>query len=371
MLLSRVAESVYWAARYLERAEATARLVHVHTELFLDLPKAAGLGWAPLLAVTGSGRAFRQRHASASEEEVVDFLAISAEHQGSIVASVAQAHANLRVTQAILPNEAWGVLNQLHLWAAETRHEAVDRRSRLAWTAHLIRQCQLFSGLLEGTMSHDDTYAFLEIGRGLERADMTTRVLDVQAGTLVGQSDSARPFADLMWMGVLRSLSAHQMFRRVTGPMVSGPVALRFLLRDPQFPRSVERCLIEISRALLELCRHHEPMAGCAEVQQLLERTDLDSLGAGQRRPQHSTNTWTAYSTAWAGYINCSSPRTSRWSPRLRPGSCLYEHQGRPGAPHFVPLRPVGEAFAPRRPPAAGSPLSHSRFVLLADGHPP
>ncbi len=119
MLLSRVAESVYWAGRYLERAEATARLVHVHTELFLDLPKAAGVGWAPLLAVTGSGDAFRHRHTRASEEKVVDFLAASPEHPGSVVASVAQAHANLRVTQAVLPGEAWGVLNQLHLWAAE------------------------------------------------------------------------------------------------------------------------------------------------------------------------------------------------------------------------------------------------------------
>ena len=93
-------------------------MVHVHTELFLDLPKAAGVGWTPLLAVTGSGQAFHDRHTEASEEEVVDFLAVSAEHQGSIVASVAQAHANFRVTQAILPSEAWGVLNQLHLWAA-------------------------------------------------------------------------------------------------------------------------------------------------------------------------------------------------------------------------------------------------------------
>ncbi len=282
MLLSRVAESVYWAGRYLERAEATARLVHVHTELFLDLPKAAGVGWAPLLAVTGSGAAFHHRHSGASEEKVVDFLAASSEHQGSVVASVAQAHANLRVTQAILPGEAWGVLNQLHLWAAATRHEAVDRRSRLGWTAQLIRQCQLLSGLLEGTMSHDDTYAFLEIGRGLERADMTTRVLDVQAGTLVAQRDRAGPYADLMWMGVLRSLSADQMFRRIAGPMVSGPAALRFLLRDPQFPRSVERCLIEISRALLELCRNNDPMAGCAEVQQLLEQTQLGALGGGR-----------------------------------------------------------------------------------------
>jgi uncharacterized alpha-E superfamily protein len=280
MLLSRVAESVYWAGRYLERAEATARLVHVHTKLFLDLPRAAGVGWTPLLAVTGSGAAFRHRHPEASEEYVVDFLATDAEHQGSIIASVAQAHGNLRVTRAILPSEAWEVLNQLHLWAAQTRHQAVDRRTRLEWTAQLIRHCQLLSGLLEGTMSHDDTYAFLEIGRALERADMTTRVLDVQAGILVGQRDGATPYADLTWMGVLRSLSAHQMFRRTAGSTVSGPAALRFLLRDPQFPRSVERCLIQISRALLELCRHNDPMAGCAEVQRLLERAELDGLGA-------------------------------------------------------------------------------------------
>jgi uncharacterized alpha-E superfamily protein len=277
MLLSRVAESVYWAGRYLERAEATARLVHVHTELFLDLPKAAGIGWAPLLALTGSGEAFRDRHQVLSEEQVVDFLATGADHEGAIAASIARAHANLRVTQAILPIEAWEVLNELHLWVNQTRHEAVDRRTRLAWTSQLIRQCQLLSGLLEGTMSHDDAYAFLEIGRGLERADMTTRILDVQAGILLGQHNGVSAYADLTWMGVLRSLSAHQMFRRTVGSTVSGPAALRFLLRDQQLPRSVERCLIEISRALLELSRHHQPMAACAVIQQLLERTDLDS----------------------------------------------------------------------------------------------
>jgi len=106
---------------------------------------------------------------------------------------------------------------------------------------------------------------------------MTTRILDVQAGILLGQRDDVSAYADLTWMGVLRSLSAHQMFRRTVGSSVSGPAALRFLLRDPQLPRSVERCLIEISRALLELSRHHQPMAACAAIQQLLERADLDS----------------------------------------------------------------------------------------------
>ncbi len=280
MLLSRVAESVYWAGRYLERAEATARLVHVHTELFLDLPKAAGLGWTPLLSVTGSGEAFRHRRFEVSEDHVVAFLATDTEHRGSIVSSVAQAHANLRVTQAILPSEAWEVLNQLHLWVAATRHQAIDRRTRLGWAAQLIRQCQLLSGLLESTMSHDDTYAFLEIGRGLERADMTTRVIDVQAGILIGQRDGNTPYSDLTWMAVLRSLNAHQMFQRTAGSTVSGPAAMHFLLRDPQFPRSIERCMIQISRALLELCRHNESMAECAKVQEQLERAEADLLGA-------------------------------------------------------------------------------------------
>ena len=278
-LLSRVAESVYWAGRHLERAETTARLVHFHTKLFLDLPKAAGVGWTPLLAMTGSEEAFVHPEGG-DEEHVVGFLATDAEHPGSILASVAQAHGNLRVTRAILPSEAWEVLNQLHLWAMRTRHQVVDRRYRPGWMAQLIGQCQQLSGLLEGTMSHDDAYAFLEIGRGLERADMTTRVLDVQAAILVGQGDGATPYADVTWTGALRSLSAHQMFRRTAGSTVTGPAALRFLLRDPQFPRSVERCLIQISSALLELCRHRAPMAACAEVQQLLEQAELDGLGA-------------------------------------------------------------------------------------------
>jgi uncharacterized alpha-E superfamily protein len=280
MLLSRVARSVYWAGRHLERAEATARLVHGHTKLFLDLPKAAGVGWTPLLAVAGSSEAFRRGHPEASEEHVVGFLATDAEHQGSIVGSVAQAHASLRVTQAILPSEGWEVLNELFSWTAQTRHQAVDRRTRLGWTTQLIRQCQLLSGMLEGAMSHDDTYAFLEIGRSLERADMTARVLDIQAGVLADQGDGANPYADVTWTGVLRSLNAYQMFLRTAGSTVTGSAALRFLLRDPQFPRSVEHCLIVISGALVKLCRHDDPMAGCAEVRRLLAQAEIDGLTA-------------------------------------------------------------------------------------------
>jgi uncharacterized alpha-E superfamily protein len=263
MLLSRVAESVYWVGRYLERAEDIARLATVHTGLYLDLPRAAGLGWSPLLAVTGSAVAFRARHGEAAEEQVIRFLAADADNPGSVIASLSQ---------------AWHALNELHQWAAETIEEAVNRRTRLTWMDGVIGRCQLLSGLMAGVMSHDQTYSFLEIGRYLERADMTTRVLDVQAGILLGVDDRFEPYADVTWSSVLRSLSAQQIFRRTVGGNVSGPEALRFLLSDAQCPRSVEHCLTVIARSLLELPRCQEPMATCAGLQEALEDADVDAL---------------------------------------------------------------------------------------------
>jgi uncharacterized alpha-E superfamily protein len=279
MLLSRVAESVYWAGRYAERAEATARLLKVHTELFLDLPRSAGVGWSPLLAVTGSGDAFSTRYSDAAEDEVVAFLATDADNPGSVIASLGRARANLGVTRTVFPRLSWEVLNGLFLWAVETSPQAVDRRTRLAWMDHIVRQCQLFTGSLAGTMYHDESYSFLEIGRFIDRADMTTRVLDVQSEILIGQgSDTVRPYADITWMNVLHSLGTRQMLLQHGRAGASGPEALRFLLKDPRFPRSVEHCLTAVSRCLLELPGHNEPMAGCAMVQSQLEDADVNQL---------------------------------------------------------------------------------------------
>jgi uncharacterized alpha-E superfamily protein len=277
MLLSRVAECVYWAGRYVERAEGTARLVKVHTELYLDLPKSAGLSWSPLLAVTGSGESFFERYDDATEEAVIGFLASNLDNPGSIVSSLGKARENLRSTRSVFPRAAWEVVNELHLSAMATRGDAVERRSRLGWMDHVMRRCQMLSGVLDGTMSHDDAYSFLEIGRFVERADMTTRVLDVQAGILVGGAD-LEPYADITWMSVLAMLCADQMFRRAARCGVSGPEALRFLLKDPQFPRSVECCLTQVSRALIELPHYEEPMSGCAVMQALLEKAKVEQL---------------------------------------------------------------------------------------------
>ncbi|HEY0577933.1 MAG TPA: alpha-E domain-containing protein [Pseudonocardia sp.] len=285
MLLSRFAESLYWAGRYLERAEATARLVRVHTELFLDLPRAAGVGWSPLLAVTGAGDEFLGRHTGPDEDDVVAFLAIDPKNRGSILASIGQATVSLQLSRVLLPTASFEVVTKLQDWAAASSAEAIDRRTRLDWMDEVIARCQLLAGSLAGTMCDDEAYGFLQIGRYLERADMTIRVLDVQAGILVGQPGEdagGEPYHDLTWMGVLRSLAAHQMFRRSQGSGVPGPAAVRFLLREERFPRSVEFCLASTARALTQLPRAAVPLAGCARVRSRLrdlQPAEVDTPG--------------------------------------------------------------------------------------------
>src|SRR5262249_33631794 len=130
MLLSRFAETLYWAGRYLERAEATARMIRVHTELVLDLPLAAGVGWSPLLAVTGCSGEFLGRHTAPDEDDVVDFLATDPKNRGSVLASIGQARANLHASRVVLPNSSWEVMNNLHSWALASAEEAIGRRTR-------------------------------------------------------------------------------------------------------------------------------------------------------------------------------------------------------------------------------------------------
>jgi uncharacterized alpha-E superfamily protein len=154
----------------------------------------------------------------------------------------------------------------------------------------VIRRCHLLAGLAAGTMTHDDCYSFLEMGRFVERADMTTRVLDVQAHILLSQGDNdVQPYADVTWMGVLRSLDASRACR-------SSFNALGFLLKDPQFPRSVEYCLTRVSRSLLELPRYDEPMAACAAVEKVIEELDASELsGAGLHNVVDSLQDGIAY----------------------------------------------------------------------------
>jgi uncharacterized alpha-E superfamily protein len=279
MLLARVAESMYWTGRYVERAEATARLVKVHTEQYIDLPRSAGLGWAPLLAVTGTVEEFARHHPEPTEEGVVSFLVTDPRNPGSIVSSLTRARENVRTTRAVLPREAWEVLYRLVFDAAETAGTAVDRAGRRTWTAGVVAGCQRFSGTVATTMSHDEAYHLMHVGAQIERADLTARVLDVRAAPLLHDTrGAARPYRDVAWSAVLRSLSAHQMYRRSGPGPRDGTDIVRFLLEDAVFPRSLGHCLAQIRRGLGELPRSDSAQKACAGLAAGVDDADVAAM---------------------------------------------------------------------------------------------
>lgn len=279
MLLSRIAENVYWTGRYLERAEATARVVAAHTEIFLDLPRAAGASWESLLAVVGGLDEFQHDHDDLSEEAIVHWLTADAENPGSVVSSIARARHNMRTVRSLFPRSAWEIVNELHLCALDRAGGADTRPGRLAWIDSVTARVQRLTGMLADTMTHDDAYSFFSIGRHVERADMTTRVLDVQAAALLDGIGTLRPYSDVSWMGVLNAVAGTEAYRRSGQSRISGRGVVSFLLHDGQFPRSVDRCLTEISRSLLELPRYDGPMARTAAVQRLVEESKLMPVG--------------------------------------------------------------------------------------------
>lgn len=263
-LLSRVADRIYWAARYIERAEDTARLVRANGELLADLPAQASDAWRPLIAVVGSGAQYDERFGGeSSEAAVVGFLLSDRDNFASVVSCIGAARENLRTTRETVPRDGWQALNDLYLYVGVEVDRGVDRRARERFLGRVIADSRRLDGILATTMNHDEAYAMWRLGRALERADMTTRVLGVRAAAVLLESaaaatadDEAAPIRrhdELQWMGVLQSLSGLQMYHRsVRGP-IDGPAVVRFLLEHDRFPRAVRALLREIRRALGEL----------------------------------------------------------------------------------------------------------------------
>jgi uncharacterized alpha-E superfamily protein len=278
-MLSRVASNIYWFGRYVERAENTARLISVNANLLLDLPRRIEFGWAPLVAISGGEQDFRVWYDRMNEANVIRFLLTDERNPCSIVSALAQARENLRTTRDILPREAWIEINDLYLFVREQGERAITLRHRLAFLERVIRSAQHLSGMLNSTMSHDDAYRFLRLGHNLERADMTTRIIDIRSASLLPQQhDELAPFQNIQWMSVLRSLSGYQMYRRHVRLRVSGPLVLRFLLQDETFPRAVAYCLNRLETGLSRLPRGQDGLVITAQLREQLRKADVQGL---------------------------------------------------------------------------------------------
>ena len=278
-MLSRVASNIYWMARYVERAENTARVVNVNTHLLLDLPRRVRLGWEPIVDITSSRDDFYKLYENADERSVVRFMVADTKNPVSILSSLSMARENARTVRDIIPREAWEQTNELFLVSKSNAQSALTQRHRYNYLRSIILGAQTITGLLAGTMTHDESYHFLRLGRNLERADMTTRIIDVRSATLLPEmAEELTPFENLQWMSVLKSLTAYQMYRRKMQLRIRRPDVLKFLLQEERFPRALSHTLGEAESCLKDLSHHEKPLQLLTRLQRKLKSAKPDEL---------------------------------------------------------------------------------------------
>ena len=282
-MLSRVAENIYWMSRYIERAENTARLIDVNTFLLLDLPKQVAPGWEPLIAITGSGELYRSLYQGYSDKDVTRCLVSDRRNPGSILSSLQMARENCRTIRDVVPRYAWEQINQLYLWAEREVKGGLAKSARVAFLKGIIHQSQAITGLLAGTMNHDEGYDYLRIGRNLERADMTTRIIDVRSQNLLTvDTGELRPYDHIQWVAVLKSLTGYHMYRRSVQTRVRGPEVLGFLFQNPQFPRSVLHCINAVEQSLVNLPSSSRLRVSIERLRQRVLEPSVMSLGPAE-----------------------------------------------------------------------------------------
>ncbi|MFP5308917.1 MAG: alpha-E domain-containing protein [Actinomycetes bacterium] len=256
-MLARLAENLFWAGRYLERAEDTARMVDVTYHTLLESPQQeVAQAWEQLLDVLHLTQLYLDRHAGPDgiavvrPERVIEFLVIDPDNPGSITASVTRARENGRSVRELISSELWEATNDLHLTlrARDLHADLADQPFELFRTVK--QRCQTIAGVATETMPRDDAWRFLTLGRMLERAEMTCRLLNVRYGQL---ADQTAPVAFHHWVGVLKSVSALEAFRKRYRASMDPVAVVEFLLLSREFPRSVLFALETAERQLEHL----------------------------------------------------------------------------------------------------------------------
>ena len=277
-MLSRVAERIYWIARYIERAENTARLVDAYTNLILDMPKGVAPGWRQLIDIIGEAENFDQHYKSCNEYNTVKFLLADEFSPSSILTSVSLVRENMRTTREQLPNEAWLHCNELYLQVNQNARQSVSRKGRYLFLKEVIFRCQQLTGFFIGNMSHTVAYDLMRVGRTLERADMTTRIVDSAIIILMPRQQEPGQYDNLLWVNVLKSTSGDQMYRQHVCKRFSGTEVVRFLLQDHYFPRAVARAIAVAETSLQKLPRNTSPLRMIKMLRKRIDMANIDAM---------------------------------------------------------------------------------------------
>ncbi len=281
-LLSRVADSVYWMARYMERAENIARFIGVNLNLQYDLQLDPENLWQPLIDTSGDTAAFKKRYGIANQNDVIDFLTYDAENPNSIYSSLRSARENARSVRETISSEMWEQVNGMYLRLQANRQ--MPEPESLPEVFRSIRLgSHMFQGITDATMTHSEAWHFARLGRKLERADKTSRILDVKYFMLLPSlKDVGTPYDDIHWSAVLKSVSGFEMYRKKHGRLHPRDI-VDFLVLDREFPRSIHYCIRKADESLHEVTG--TPMGAFAWPSERLTgllRAELDFMSVKQ-----------------------------------------------------------------------------------------
>ena len=265
-MLSRVAESIYWMSRYIERAENIARLLDVNLQFVLDFQDITGVKansyWESLILSTGDEELFAKLHPVADSASVTEFLAFDLRNPASIMSCVYAARENARMIRDQISLEMWETINELHLLLKSQNTAAVWAAGPQEFFAKISRASHLFQGLTASTYSRSEGWEFIQFGKYIERADKTTRILDVKYHILLpSATDVGGALDTAQWQAVLRSASALEAYRRYYVREILAWKAAEFLIFSESFPRSIHFCIAQVDDFLRRILGDSGPRA--------------------------------------------------------------------------------------------------------------
>ena len=254
-MLSRVADSLYWMSRYIERAENSARIAEVNLQLLLDLTNQAELDprqlWNPIISSLEENELFDSLYKDPDGRAAIDFVALQKKSRNSIYSCVSQARENARTTREQVSSEMWEQINRLYLFVTGDNARKLIRSSPYEFFRRVIAGSHLFQGISDATMTHGEGWDFIRIGKLLERADCTSRILDVKYHILLPSGEKVGGNVDtIQWMAVLRSCSALDAYRKAYVDQVAPWKVAEFLILHGDFPRSIRFCVESLDAAL-------------------------------------------------------------------------------------------------------------------------
>jgi uncharacterized alpha-E superfamily protein len=270
-------------SRYIERAENIARIVDVNLQLLLDLrnldEERLAKHWLPIVQTTGDEEQFFALHKKATAQNVTEFLVFQMENPNSLVSSICSARENARMVRDQITIELWEELNRLYWFVRTSTARQVWRESPSEFFQQIKASSLHLIGLSYSTLIHNEGWWFAQAGKFIERADKTSRILDLRYETLPekGLPETVSETDALEWSAILRSCSAWDAYKTLHGAEVSPRLVAEFLLLNEDFPRSVRFCVGELNAALRNIsgvaegkfCNDAEKLAGrlVAELQ--------------------------------------------------------------------------------------------------------